>query len=347
MKTKEFQEIFVSAFDDAPSWRNWFFSEVAVDESMIHLSRNQSGRAVGALLMQPYAFLYNGSDLPGEYMSCVATRPEARSHGVASHLIVEALNEAYAHGTAICSLVPAESHLFNFYRRFDFSDVFYVDRFRFAAGFRFKAPEYECICPGYELFSRLERATGCCMLHSEKDFANILADLRIDGGSVIAVRSLDDSSQAILFAVKADGLLRVKCLMAENRYVAAAALSALCEKHKNTAMEVLAPAALDDRAFLKPYGMMRIVNVQPVLDALASAHPDLKYALKVRDGLLPENDGIYSIRDGICSRPAAFGGLLDLDIDIHTLTSLLFSSKKIASITGLPSHRPYMTLMLD
>lgn len=38
---------------------------------------------------------------------------------------------------------------------------------------------------------------------------------------------------------------------------------------------------------------------------------------------------------------------LDLDVDISVLCRLIFSSKAIGAITGLPSSRPVMTLMLD
>ena len=347
MKTKDFQEIYNLVFRDPEKWTKWFFGEVANDERQIYIAREDNGRASAVLLMQPYSFIYSGAELPSEYMSCVATRPEARSHGVASRLIKDTLMDAYSRGVAMCELIPAESHLFYFYKRFGFAPVFFVDRFRFTALHHFRADTCELVEPTYEVFSRLEREIGCGIVHSERDFANALQDLKLDGGYAIAARNPVDGAEAVVFADERDGVAWVKCIMADDDTAASAALEELRRRVGKKAMVVNSPAFYDDPAFLTAYGMGRIVDPQAVLQALAAANPKLNMAVRVRDGVIQENNGVFTVRNGECRRPDAFGGHLDLDVSVETLTALLFSSKKIASIFDLPAQRPYMTLMLD
>lgn len=345
MKKKEFQDIFASVFADPPQWRRWFFDEVATDEKQIYIGRDATGKAIGALLMQPYAFAYEGMELPAEYMSCVATRSEARGHGVASRLIAEALADARRRGVAMCALVPAEPHLHFFYRRFGFSTVFYTDCLRFTAVHRFHSGA-EVVEPAFASFSRLEKALGCGVLHSQADFGHVLADLAIDGGHAVAVRDAD-GAEAMLFAVAGDSVATVKALMADNEAVVDAALAELRRRVGELMFVVHTPPFSNSKAFLRPYGMLRIADPEQVLGALAAADPKLRYSVRLTDNLIHENSGIYTIRNGECRRPDGYGGHIDLEADIDTLAAILFSDPSIADIFSLPARRPYMTLMLD
>lgn len=346
MKKKEFEDIYRNVFNDSSEWRRWFFTDVVTDDSQIYLSRESSGKATGALLMQPYDFLFHGRTVLSEYMSCVATRPEARAHGIASGLIREALRSARERGVAICHLVPASDHLYFFYDRLGFATTFYLDRERFTSLHTFEAGDFVPVEPSYATFSRLERAFGCGVVHSAANFVNLLADNSLDGGRVVAVRDAA-GSEAILFAAGTDGIVRVKCLLADNRDAAEAALSHLRDLAGEVALMVERPPLSGEKCFLRPYGMARIVDPMPLLAAIAAEHPGLNYAIYIKDPIIAANTGYYTLRNGECRKPVAFGGHADLEVRIDTLAAVLFSNERIGKVLELPVRRPYMALMLD
>lgn len=346
MKKKEFQEIFATSFSDPVAWRQWFFSDVVTDEEQIYIGRDPSNRAQSALLMQPYGFAYQGQILPCEYMSCVATRPEARSKGIASALIRDALADSRRRGVALCALIPAQPHLIYFYQKSGFAQVVYVDRKRFTALHAFEGGEGELTAPDYAILSRLESKQPCCVLHSEADYRNIMADLKLDGGHAVAART-EAGDEAILFAAEYDGVCKIKSLLYDNEAVARKALAGLRELVGDKAVVVNAPPVSSAKWYLRPYGMVRILDPGQVLGAVAAANPSLRYTVKLTDTLLPENDGMYIIRDGRCSHTEYKTGRCDLEVHAPTLTSVLFSEPEIAGIFDLPGVRPYMSLMLD
>ena len=94
-------------------------------------------------------------------------------------------------------------------------------------------------------------------------------------------------------------------------------------------------------------GMARLINVGRMLKSFASAYPSLKTNMRVTDPILHENSHIYFIDNGSCTVNDGYMGRLDLDVTIDVLTSIIFSSEKVGNIFGLPTRRPYMSLMLD
>lgn len=343
-KREAFKEVFISAFNDSKLWRNWFFSNVAVNEDEISVALDGMGKPAGALLMQRYAFQYRGAELQSEYMSCVATKPEARSKGVASKLITDAITEAAGRGSAFCELIPAKPHLYYFYRRFGFAGVFYVDRQRYTALHKF-TPCGTPVAPDYELFSALERRNACGVVHNASQYALVMEDIQVDGGYAFAVREGDGA--AIVFAAPDEDIIKVKCLLADSPELADGAVALLRDAVGEKGIVVDMPPLTGEKAFLRPYGMLRIIDAHTVLATLASAFPRLKYAIRLHDAIIGDNNGIFNIRDGKCTHPEAYGGHVDLDVSIETLAAILFSSERMASVFDLPGRRPYMSLMLD
>ncbi|MCM1297913.1 MAG: hypothetical protein NC311_20445, partial [Muribaculaceae bacterium] len=98
---------------------------------------------------------------------------------------------------------------------------------------------------------------------------------------------------------------------------------------------------------IEPRGMAEIVNVDKVLSHYAASYPETKAVIKVTDPIIDDNNHIYFIDNGSCTRNDGFLGKLDLDVNIDVLTSILFSSKKVGMIFGLTTCRPFISLMLD
>lgn len=212
MKLDDFRKIFRSSFSEQEEWQQWFFSKVATDADEVYLSVDRAGNAASALLMQPYGFLYRGAVLPAAYISCVATLPEARSQGLASRTMREALADARRRGYAMCALIPAEEHLSFFYGRFGFSTVFYADRERYTEVHAFGDATGEIVEASYDMLHRLEMRNGCGVLHSAQDYAEIVEDMTIDGETHVIALADADGAEAMLFASVGEEAM-VKCLM--------------------------------------------------------------------------------------------------------------------------------------
>ena len=340
---KEFQDIFAHSFDTDAAWRRWFFGEV-VEEEQIRLASDAKGRAASALLLQPFDFLFHKERVPSMYMSCVGTRPEARSKGLASHLIVDSLIEMRESGTVFCQLIPASDHLYFFYDHFGFATVFYVDRERYTAVHPFDGGKGEAVEPTFELFSRLEAQRACGPQHSEADFRHAMEDVALDKGWTLA--SADEEGHgAILFATPSDDGVHVKSLLADDETVRLAVLAQLRTKVGEKSIAVDGPPLSGEKAFLRSFGMLRVTDAMGALTALARAYPHLRQTIRLRDELIEANSGTYELRDGHCQRTESEKA--SLEVDVGTLAALLFGSSKMGEVFDLPSRRPYMALMLE
>ena len=349
MKKEDFIAVFKSSFPDGEAWCNWFFATEPVKDENIYLSYDGT-KAASALLMQPYPFLYEGTVFDSGSISCVATRPESRAKGLSRDNLRKALNDARAIGYAMAELVPAADSLYYFYSREGFATVFYVDRERYTSLHSFPEGRGALVEPGYTLFHDLEVEAGCGILHTEADYRRVLEDMSVDGGSVVLAATDDDGHSAMLFAVDApDGGALVKCLIGHSKYARRTLLCELRRRVGSRDITVLRPPVSGDKALMQPYGMMRILNPELLLGALAARHPQLSMKIKLSDSLLSDNSGVYELAEGVCVKDCAAVSdyKVDLDISVDTLAGIIFGSHEMGEIFNIPARRPYMSLMLD
>lgn len=92
-------------------------------------------------------------------------------------------------------------------------------------------------------------------------------------------------------------------------------------------------------------GMIRIVDIRRVLEAVAKNNRSLRRVFRVHDSLLPVNDGVFLVEEGECYEGVT--NPCDFDIDIMELAEIIFGGSKLSSLLDFPSVRPYMSLMLD
>lgn len=352
MKKAQFESIYASAFADSARWRRWFVNEVVTDKADddIFIVTDSSGRPAASALLKYYGFAYAGTVLPSGYISCVATRPEARTRGLASQAVGEALADARRRGYAFCELIPANRSLYAFYSRFGFADGFYADEERYTSLHDFSGGAGMPVEPTYALFHEVESRIGCGVLHDETDFRHIMTDLEFESGhSVVFIRNGEDA--ACLFAAwdasRPDSSVTVRSLIADNEETALEALSILRAEVGERHFSVWRPPFSGLKAHLRIRGMARIVSPSLVLGALAAAHPSLRTDMRLHDALFPENNGYYRLSDGRCTVGKESGRRPDIDVSVPVLTSILFSAEKTGDIFGLPTRRPYMALMLD
>ncbi len=344
------KHLWLESFNDPADYVDMYFDRVYNDADALTIEAD--GKIVSSLLLQRYILRYHGSDARMSYIAGASTRRSARGKGYMSRLIADALNESRRRGDMFCALIPAEHHLYSFYKRFGFATVFYNDCQCYTALHRFPvegdytefdnhySPEV------YDSFHKLEIGKACTVLHSRRDFLNILDDLRFDGARFVAMADGKGTIKAVGCASEKEGMVEVKCLMGFSHNDSMAVLHRMRAIWPGKPFRVIGPPLSTGRK-LHARGMCRIINVAMCLEAVAANNPEWESSVRVTDPLLAENNHIYLIRNGEVKIDDNNNGPIGFDVPINVLTSIVFSSESTGAITGFPSQRPEMTLMLD
>lgn len=356
-KRDEIKKIWTECFNDSRQYVDMYFNQVYRDDEALLLA-DQSGAPVSSLMLQHYMMSFHGAEPGVSYIAGAATKRSKRGHGYMTRLMSEALEESAARGDMLCSLIPADEALYFFYRRYGFSTVFYTKEQRFTSFHAFPVRgEYhhadnqvddEVWCA----FNRFQRSRRCYILHSQRDFFNILSDLKADGGNFVVMSRFDEDcgSEIVSMAwgVRRDDILLVTDVMGEDRDSRSAAMRQL--RCLNGNLPVLLYGHPDDSigGRLMPRGMGRLVNVGKALSIIAAAYPDFKCRVRVTDKLLPAlNSHTFIVENGNCEIDDSYSGRLDFDVPVDVMTDIVFSSETIGSIVRFPSVRPMISLMLD
>lgn len=344
-KSTEFRRLFNAGFNESLRWTDWFFNNV-YDDSKV-MTGQSSGQTVCCLMLDSYRLKLGSSTCGMSYISCATTLRAARGKGHMRRLLADALMESASRGDAIASLIPASERLYFYYDKLDFSTIFYADEQRYTSLHNFRMlPEFVETEPSYECFHALESSVCSRVLHSERDFANILADNSLDGGETIAIKdSAGGETKAMLFAVCDKETVRVKDMLTADK-AAEESILAVLRRRVGERMIIIDAAPSDSSPKLSSRGMGRIVNVGQLLQAIVTDAPDTEQVIRVRDRLIPENNAIFIVHRGQVERTGSTLRRVTLDVGIDTLAKVIFNSDRIGSVFGLPAYRPAMTLML-
>lgn len=354
-KKDDIKKIWLESFGDSQEYVDMYFDRVYTDSQGIILEKND--KPVSSLLLQSYRMLFHGKEVDTGYIAGAATRKASRGKGYMSELLLITLEEAASRGMMAVELIPEHSWLYDYYSRFDFAPVVLADAQRYTSLHAFQCAgkylpvENPYADEVYEVFSRIERERACTVLHSHRDFLNILDDIRLSEGSFVCIRR-EDSPAPVAMAwatMSADGeRLIVKELLGEDEDSRAGALRAVRELYPDVPVTLLAlPGEGALRRRLMPRGMIRIVNAPMALGIIAAAHPELNLTIKLTDRLLTANSHVYRLMKGRCEPDDNYDGPYDLNVDADILTRIIFSSEKTGDILDFPSVRPHMSLMLD
>lgn len=360
----DLKKLWRDSFGDSAEYVDMYFDRVYTDADAMALSID--GRVVSSLLLQPYALWFHGTELPIGYIAGASTRRQSRGKGFMGRLIFQSLTAAYCRGMAAVALIPAHDWLYDYYARFGFATVFFADAQRYTSLHAFAGAEgFSEVADNYsteviDAFMAMERDAGCGVLHSRRDFLNILDDLSLEGGLFSCARNDADRSIAAMgWASPApDGeRIIVKELLGSDPEARKAVLRRFRAEWPDKPFTLLARPGCqpedetdnDELALrrLMRRGMMRIVDNLALLEAVATGNPRLDATLRIADPMLPQNNHVYRIARGTAREFDSFASAADFDVDAATFCRMVFSSPQIGEILDFPSVRPHIALMLD
>jgi len=116
-------DLWQECFNDSEAFVRLYFSTKYTEENtLVHV---ENGKVLSALQMLPYSMTCWGRELRISYISGASTWPEARGRGLMKGLLTEAFGVMRSRDVHFSTLIPAESWLFDFYRKLGYGMVFY------------------------------------------------------------------------------------------------------------------------------------------------------------------------------------------------------------------------------
>lgn len=351
-KKESIKRLWIECFGDSPEYADMYFTQIYRDENALEM-RSESGQVVSSLLLSDYEMLMADRHARLCYIGGAATSRRYRGRGLMSRLMLKALDAAYSRGAMMAALIPAHDWLYFFFERFGFSNIYLTDRQCFTSFHPFNteasyhtvddpyAPEV------YDSFRRFEEARPGGVLHTKRDFLNIIDDLKFrPGGTFVTVGRADAPVAGMAWAFDRGRFIQVNELLGIDSDARTAALRALRQEFTDRPFTVLAPAGDHTARRLHSRGMGRIVNAAACLSLIADANPSYKARIRVTDPLIEENNRTFIIAGGECRIDYTPGSRLDFDVTIDVLTRMVFSSPAVGELLGFPSQRTHISLML-
>lgn len=352
-KKDDIRHLWKEGFRDSDEYLDMYFDRIYRDSDALTISAD--GKLQSTLIAQPYALWFNNREVPITYLAGAVTRRSARGRGLMSQLIRQAISEAAQRGDMMCALIPAHGWLYYFFERFGFSSVFLSDIQRFTSLHRFgpkPAEDYHTVDDPYseavyDAFARFERRRPGGVLHSQRDFINVLDDLAMQTeGTFIAVGRRDTEVAAMVWAVGKDEIIQVNELLGIDEEARNAALRSLRARFPDRPLRFVAPADSPQHRNLYPRGMARIVNAGLCLATIAEANPTWRSRIRVSDPMIAENNHTFITEGGqLLTDDTLPGTAVDLDVDISVLANIIFSSPETGRTLGFPSCRTHISLM--
>lgn len=354
-KQQEVRSIWQERFGDIRQWMEEVFTRIYNNDDARVITDGE-GTIVSELLLRPYKMRYGDQIHNISYIYGAATRRAHQGKGYMSTLINQSLATAYQRGDSFVLLRPATRSLYNYYDRFGFATAVYIDEQRYTAAHQFKTDfekfiSEETIYDFDEVsaaYSRLSESRESNILHDAKDFKSIAIDLSLDDGYKAIIRQADTGDIVGLgFAAISDGSAVVRELVAEDDDAAEAVLYTLKSRIGNLPLTLIAPPGRRE-VNIHARGMARIANVDRFLTLVGASHPEVHQSIRVQDPLIEDNNRIFVMSKGEVSvYPQDTGIKVDLDVNINVLTQIFSSAPQVGQIFNLPTHRLFMSLMLD
>lgn len=331
------KELWILSFPNEGGYTDYYFSHICTSD-VILAHHEEGGQTVSAAQFIPYGMNLLGQRTSMYYISGVCTHPQWRGRGMARKCLIHYFDEL-RNKSPFAMLIPASTSLFEYYYRYlgftvsscrDWKNVC-VDNMDVGLGdVDFSWCSYDnMICEEREeLFGKILRywdSKPNCVLRSIPALRNAveayydlhIAFCRKGKREVFAICSIL-CDRVIMHEAVSDDEELFSCMIGH--------IMRICDMRK-----ILMPIYEK-----KPLSMVRILNVEEALRIYAR---DLitEECLKITDILLPENNGIFLLKDGECHK-------LDRNPDNICVVALFIEDlqKRMFNKQSL-----YMPLMLD
>ncbi|MDR2125200.1 MAG: GNAT family N-acetyltransferase [Prevotellaceae bacterium] len=322
-------------FDDNDQFVDFYFNKRYTEQN--HFTVLENNTLVAALQVIPYKMTFFDAEIDTAYLSAICTHPNFRKQGFMTKLLKKTYNHLFGNGIYAAFLIPADLYLFDIYKKNDFKTIFYrtqkhINTRSFNISNRYKIYEYseENKSSAFEYFTRKMSERKCCIQHSFSDFETVCEDIYNSGGTTLIAENASKIA-GISFASPINAGFAIIEHFAETQEVSDTLLKTISERiGSNDLIYIDIPQKKHCRAF----GMMRIICVEKMLQLYAKTHSNLIKTIFVKDDVITENSGCYTILNSKCIKFPLENTRVAWNI--AQLTEFVFDGQT-----------PYMSLMLN
>ena len=336
--------------DDSQQFMDMYFQKKYKNENtLLYFAEN---KAVSCLQMLPYDMTFYNTICQTSYISGAATLPEYKNRGIMGNLLTASFAEMIKRGNDFTTLIPQEPWLVGFYQKQGYTPCFEYCLNPILINEKIENQQYTIIemsnantQVAFRYYSEYCKKQNLFVLKSYQDFLIIWEDLQLASGTIFLCLQ-SDVVCGIAFCFPSNEKLIVKDAIAETKEIEKQLIQAA--KTKYPKKETYSFKQVDDNQKSVSLAMARILHVNRVLERYAAFYPQLRVVLQITDYQIEQNNGIFQIEHGKCTRLE--GNNYDFSIDIALLTQLLmgYQTDKLPSQYSIfPSQHPYMSLMLD
>lgn len=329
------KKLYKLCFDDSDEFLDFYFQKRYSEKNNITILQNNV--TVAALQAIPYTINVFDKIIDISYLSAICTHPDFRKQGLMKKLLAKTYRQLFADGIYATFLIPAELWLFDVYKKNDYETIFFRSKTQInTSEFNIKND-----CKIYEFaeankndaftyFNKKMSGRDCCVQHSFDDFEIVCQDIYNSNG-IILIAECENKIAGISFATRINNDISVIEHFADTTEITNTLLKTIAQKTKNDNLLVF---DLPQKHNIEPFGMMRIINAEKMLTLYAAAHPKQTATIFVKDNIIPENTGFYTIANAQCKKTQLSAA--ENTFNIRQLALFIFWNQL-----------PYMSLMIS
>ncbi len=343
------RRLWSQAFGEEEPWTRWYFSRhYRPDKTWVCV---ENGKVLAQAHLLPHRLRVRGSWREAVYFVGVCVEEELRGTGIGRELQASALAELKRAGIGISILQPRWPA---FYRKLGWDYCYSRQKYNLPLNEAHRllaevpartdwTPDEQAVEPLTALYENFVQSRHGYAARDRKDWDNLLADHRGDGGRV-GILSYSGVPAGYAMYNTLGGVLRVREMVWSDSWLMDAAWNHLTATGQTTGVETIewddpsgdAGSVLFSGSRSEPFLMGRLTDIQSVLSAMEyPAGLSVEMDVAVQDSLAPWNHGSFrwSIRQGKGALlPIAPGRTRGLRLGIGRLSQLLFGERPVREI---------------
>lgn len=340
-------------FNESEEFLEFYFRyKYSEDVNMVITEQDE---VIAALQMLPYSMEFCKTIIPTSYISGVCTHPDYRQRGAMRNLLEQSFASMYGNDVLFATLIPAQKWLFDYYARLGFVTVFdysvsYINVSQHDITddievSRYRSSDETALC---SFIQSTEKGHGR-VLHSTEDLRTVAASLEIYNGRIYICKKHGIIICCLIAYLDDKNQITVHTLCSESCSETCLATLNIVAKEWNAIPTVKVIAPVRPQYDSVNLGMARVINIEKSLNLYASYMKTLSVSFNIVDDVLPQNNGLYKIENGICIKSNLKSNDY-LYISVSELTQALLGCN-IQSfsepLSSFENYQPYMNLMLD
>lgn len=349
----DFYRLWKICFGDSDAFCDWFFQNRFDPTYSVVLETE--GEIASCMQAFPYTIQIRGKKIPGAMLCGVSTHPHHRKKGYMGQIFRYEMNYLREKNCIVAPHTPAILPSYFPFGHFPVADANYLECEcvpSFETSIKLVSMEKKDWDKLFPLYKRFAAKYSGIIWRSKEDFLRKAADYAADGGKCAAYIK-NEQIKGYAFYYQTEKELLCTEAAAEDGYYCSL-MEGLFLQGKGLAFSAKLPPELYlsfpfGKLIKKQKGVMGLCNAPALLKALELEIP---YGFKVRDAVVPENNGIFDFKGNHYTKEPVFeisaGHLLQVLVGYHSLNELkseieLFDEEKFLEIDALlPKQNCYI-----